>query len=102
MLTVTHPEMAGRNDERRPHLVEQVVDAMIADKWSVRVVFAAEEVHDVVNRPWPNLLPLAALARVGTAAYVLPIIVDACVRGVVGRQDRWWRWSIANGSRGSE
>ena len=85
-----------------PHLIEQVIDAMLADKWSIRVVFAAEEVHNVVNRPWPDLLPLAALACVGAAADVLPIIVDARVRGLVGRQDRRWRWSSANGSCNSK
>ena len=77
---------------------------MLADKWPIRVVFAAEEVHHVVDRPWPDLLPLAALARVGAAADVLTIIVDACVRGLVGRRNRRWRWSysVNGGSRGSE
>ena len=83
-----------------PHLVEQVIDAMLADKWSIRVVFAAEEVHDMIRGPWPDLVPLAALARVGATADVSTVIVDACVRRVVGRQDRRWRWSSENGSRG--
>jgi hypothetical protein len=103
MLSVRH-SLAGlaKRGSTSPHLIKKVIHAMLADKWPVRIVFAAEEVHHVVNRPWPDLLPLAALARVWAAADVLPLIVDAGVRGLAGRQDRRWRWSSANGSRGSE
>jgi hypothetical protein len=74
------------------YLIEEMVDAMLANERAIWIVLSAEEIHHVKDRTGPDLLALAALARLGPAADVLAAAgVNTGVRGL-GRRENWWRW----------